>query len=75
MKYLPYGENLVKIDPAEDRLLLVKFLPDRYRGGAWGPKLEKNTQFLNINAPRWRIDWALFTKCSAFVGSFIPVRC
>jgi len=51
MKYLPYGENLVKIDPAEDRLLLVKFLPDRYRGGAWGPKLEKNYAIFEYKRP------------------------
>jgi len=39
--------------------------------GRGPPKLEILTKFWYINTPHGRIPWAMFTKFSSFVGSFM----
>jgi len=40
-------------------------------GWRCGPKTENFSKFRHINAPQVHIPWAIFTKFSTFLGSFM----
>jgi len=48
-------------------LLPAKFHLDRFRGGVYGPKTEKNWNFTNIIAPKGRVHCTIFTKFAGYI--------